>query len=172
MARTQKKIQTDFKASGIDEPFNIMAEPLFTKSAETVFRVGRRGGGEPGLKAIGGIEDVTQNLKDIQLGVSVAGFQPQMLKQLDPVIIQKRLQALPYGEPFSNMEGYIKTKADALKIVRIRNLYLNILSAMELASRLDPGKAKDIPGKVGGAFDRAAQAVGTSTGNYQSIVDQ
>jgi hypothetical protein len=43
---------------------------------------------------------------------------------------------------------------------------------MELASRLDPGKAKDIPGKVGGAFDRAAQAVGTSTGNYQSIVDQ
>ena len=95
-----------------------------------------------------------------------------MLKQLDPVIIQKRLQALPYGEPFSNMEGYIKTKADALKIVRIRNLYLNILSAMELASRLDPGKAKDIPGKVGGAFDRAAQAVGTSTGNYQSIVDQ
>ncbi len=172
MARTQAKIQDDFKAAGVEEPFNIMSEPLFTKSAESIFRMGRRGGGQPGLKAIGGIEDLTRNLKDIQLGVSIAGFQPQALKQLDPNVIKNRIKAIPSGEPFSNMEGYIETKEDAYKIVRIRNLYLNILSQMELSSRLDPGKAKDIPGKVGGAFDRAAQAVGTNTGNYQSIVDQ
>jgi hypothetical protein len=172
VTRTQGKIRADLKAAGIEDDFNIMAEPLFTKSAETIFRMGRRGGGQPGLKAIGGIEDLTRNLKDIQLGVSIAGFQPQALKQLDPNVIKNRIKSIPSGEPFSNMEEYIKTKADAYKIVRIRNLYLNILSQMELASRLDPGKVTDIPGKVGGAFDRAQQAIGTNTGNYQSIVGQ
>ena len=92
MTRTQNKIRADLKAAGIEDDFNIMAEPLFTKSAETIFRMGRRGGGQPGLKAIGGIEDLTRNLKDIQLGVSIAGFQPQALKQLDPNVIKNRIK--------------------------------------------------------------------------------
>jgi hypothetical protein len=122
-------------------------DPMLQKAVDNVFKMGRARNNFGRVVPVN--QDVDKMLGDIKR-LTGAGIGTVRVEVTDQTAVKNMLSRIPVGEPFSDMEGLIKSPADVIHFNAVRGLVIDLLRGQATATRLGnlPGALKTAAGDI------------------------